>query len=61
METTPDGGGRFTSVTLRPLVTIASPEMEDAALDAHREASQKCFIANSVSFPVLHEPRVVIG
>lgn len=61
METTPDGGGRFTSVVLRPLVTITSMEMMDAAIDAHREASAKCFIANSVNFPVLHEPRVTIA
>lgn len=61
METTPDGGGRFVSVTLWPVVTIASAEMAEAALAAHHEASQKCFIANSVNFPVLHEPRVVVA
>ncbi|QEO10342.1 OsmC family protein [Protaetiibacter larvae] len=53
----PDGGGRFTSATLRPVVTIAEGDVEDA-LDAHREASEKCFIAASVNFPVHHEPRI---
>lgn len=61
MRTTPDGGGRFVSVTLRPRVTVASADMVDAALAAHREAREKCFIANSVDFPVLHEPSIVIA
>ena len=61
LEQTPDGGGRFTSATLRPTVTVASAEMVEAAIDAHHEASSKCFIANSVNFPVGHEPSVVIA
>ncbi len=61
MAQTPDGGGHFTSVTLRPVVTVASADMVDAAIAAHGEASAKCFIANSVNFPVRHEPRVVVG
>ncbi len=61
MEQTADGGGRFVSVTLRPVVTVASADMVEAAIAAHREANQKCFIANSVNFPVLHEPRVLVG
>ena len=61
MEQTPDGGGHFVSVTLRPIVTVASAEMVPAAVDAHHEASKKCFIANSVNFLVLHEPKVVVA
>lgn len=61
MEQTGDGGGRFTSVTLRPLVTVESADMVDAAGAAHLEASEKCFIANSVNFAVHHEPRIVVG
>jgi organic hydroperoxide reductase OsmC/OhrA len=61
MVTTPDGGGRFTSVTLRPVVTVASAQMESVALQAHHEASMKCFIANSVNFPVRHEPTIVVA
>jgi organic hydroperoxide reductase OsmC/OhrA len=47
-----DGGGRFTRVTLRPRVTV--DEGSDAALARalHDEAHRRCFIANSVSFPV---------
>src|SRR6185312_388309 len=58
MTQTPDGGGRFTGVTLRPVVTVQSVAMVDAAMAAHNEASLKCFIAASVNFPVLHEPEI---
>ena len=51
-------GGRFTEVVLRPVVTVASPTMVDAAMIQHAAAHQACFIANSVNFPVRHEPRV---
>ena len=61
MEQTDDGGGRFTSVTLRPVVTVASAGMVDVAMEAHQEASEKCFIANSVNFAVHHEARVDVG
>ena len=57
MEQTADGGGHFTSVTLRPVVTIASGDPA-LALELHREASTKCFIASSVNFPVSHEPEI---
>jgi len=50
-----DGGGRFTEVVLRPQVTVASPQMTDSAASLHQEAHTKCFIANSVNFPVRHE------
>jgi len=53
-----DGGGRFESVTLRPDVIIASDSSVEQALAAHESAHAKCFIANSVSFPVRCEPKV---
>ncbi len=53
-----DGGGRFTEVVLRPRVIIASPEMAEAAASLHKQAHAKCFIANSVNFPVRHEPAI---
>jgi organic hydroperoxide reductase OsmC/OhrA len=55
MQQTADGGGHFTSATLRPVVTISSGDPELARM-IHAEASAKCFIANSVNFPVAHEP-----
>ncbi|MES2093983.1 MAG: OsmC family protein [Actinomycetota bacterium] len=58
MEQTADGGGHFTSVTLRPVVTISAGD-PDLALALHHDASLKCFIANSVNFTVGHEPRMI--
>jgi len=58
MTETSDGGGRFTEVTLRPVVEVADPAMVDKALALHEQAHSVCFIANSVNFPVRHEPAV---
>jgi organic hydroperoxide reductase OsmC/OhrA len=58
MRSEADGSGRFTEVVLHPEVTVADDSMLEAALAAHRRANQLCFIANSVSFPVRHEPTV---
>ncbi len=60
MAETTDGGGHFTEVVLRPRVTVAEPAMADAAQALHEEASEKCFIASSVNFPVRHEPTVTM-
>ena len=60
MQTTADGGGRFTSATLRPIVTISAGDPA-LALELHHEASTKCFIASSVNFPVGHEPTIVVA
>jgi organic hydroperoxide reductase OsmC/OhrA len=58
MEETVDGGGRFRHVVLRPEVTITSGSDAAKARELHAEAHAKCFIANSVNFPVGHEPRI---
>ena len=50
------GGGRFESVTLRPIVTIADPAHAGGALALHDTAHDRCFIASSCSVPVRHEP-----
>ena len=52
------GGGAFTEVVLRPRVVVAEASMIDAALAAHAQAHDWCFIANSVNFPVRHEASV---
>jgi organic hydroperoxide reductase OsmC/OhrA len=59
MVQTADGGGHFTSVTLRPRVTVSGGDAA-LALALHAQASTKCFIAASVNFPVLHEPEIVV-
>jgi len=54
-------GGRFTSVVLRPRVTVAEASMVEVAEAIHREASSNCFIAASVGFPVAHEPTTLVA
>ncbi|WP_280267664.1 OsmC family protein [Nocardia wallacei] len=49
---------RFLQVTLRPRVTITDPAHTDAARELHAEAHKRCFIANSMNFPVDHEPTI---
>ena len=53
-------GGHFTSVVLRPVVTISAGDPE-VARSIHAEASELCFIASSVNFPVLHEPVIRVS
>lgn len=60
MEEDGEGGGRFTGVQLRPVVTVASPDTVDRAEDLHHEAAAKCFVASSVNFPVTHSPRIQV-
>ncbi|MCA1942350.1 MAG: OsmC family protein [Yonghaparkia sp.] len=57
-------GGRLIEATLRPVVTLAAHHTDEDASRAaalHHRASELCFIANSVSFPVGHEPTTVIA
>lgn len=58
MEENADGAGRFRSVILRPEVTVAPGSSIAKARQLHELAHAKCFIANSVNFPVEHEPRI---
>jgi len=58
MEETTDGSGRFVSVTLRPEITVATGSDMAKARELHGVAHAKCFIANSVNFPVQHEPEI---
>jgi organic hydroperoxide reductase OsmC/OhrA len=50
------GGGKFTEVVLNPLVTITEKSAIKEASALHQKANQLCFIANSLNFPVLHQP-----
>ena len=53
-------GGRFVSVTLNPVVTVTESSMTDKANALHEEANKKCFISNSVNFPVNHKPQCLL-
>jgi organic hydroperoxide reductase OsmC/OhrA len=56
-----NGGGAFREVVLRPRVVVADESMVDAATAAHAQAHDWCFIANSVNFPVRHEPTITVA
>ena len=56
MEETEDGGGRFVEVTLRPEITVTAESDIETAKRLHHDAHEKCFIANSMNFPVGCEP-----
>jgi organic hydroperoxide reductase OsmC/OhrA len=53
-------GGRFTRVILHPVVTVSAPVDAELFATLHHEAGVACFIANSVNFPVHHEPRLLV-
>lgn len=58
MEETADGSGRFERVVLRPEVTVAPGSDIAKARGLHDVAHARCFIANSVNFPVQHDPAI---
>jgi organic hydroperoxide reductase OsmC/OhrA len=59
MEVGRDGAGRFKSVVLRPTVTVATGSDLGLARALHEPAHGKCFIANSVNFPVMCEAEII--
>jgi len=61
MEVGRDGVGRFTGVVLHPTVTVAKGSDAERARTLHKPAHEKCFIANSVNFPVECEPEIVVA
>ena len=59
MKENPDGSGQFTEVTLHPMVKVKDSSMIEKANQLHKRASELCFIARSVNFPVHHSPTTV--
>jgi organic hydroperoxide reductase OsmC/OhrA len=59
MEVGRDGVGRFKGVVLHPTVTVTAGSDVERARTLHKPAHEKCFIANSVNFPVECEPEIV--
>lgn len=57
----PDGGGRFVEITLGPRIVVRPGDDLDRALELHQEAHAKCFIANSVNFPIYCAPEIRHG
>lgn len=60
MEEADDGSGRFSMVLLRPEVAITRASHVEKSHHLHEAARRMCFIANSVNFPVRHEPKIVV-
>lgn len=61
MVTDARGGGKFTEVVLRPRVTIRDATQLEIATQLHDTAHELCFIANSCSVPIRHEPNLSAG
>jgi organic hydroperoxide reductase OsmC/OhrA len=57
LEVGPDGGGHFTEATLRPRVQVSEGSLDEARR-LHESAHERCFVANSVNFPVKCEPMI---
>jgi organic hydroperoxide reductase OsmC/OhrA len=49
------GGGRFTEVILRPVVTVVEGADEALAMSLHDAAHNLCFIANSCTAVIRHQ------
>jgi organic hydroperoxide reductase OsmC/OhrA len=60
MIETATGGGRFSAVTLYPVVTVSESSMVDKANELHHKANELCFIANSLNFKVDHQPKCIV-
>lgn len=60
MQTSADGGGRFTSVVLHPRVVLANADQLELAESLHEQAHRLCFIANSCNFPIEHLSEVTV-
>ena len=61
MELRPDGSGAFTRVVLHPRVMVSADSDAGRAAHLHETAHAMCFIANSVSFPVGTEPKILVS
>ncbi len=48
--------GKFTEVTLNPIVIVSDANMIEKAIALHDKANEFCFIANSCNFPIHHKP-----
>ena len=53
-------GGYFTGITLNPRVTIAAGGDADLARRLHETAHEKCFVANSVNFPIACMATIIV-
>lgn len=50
--------GRFTEIVLHPKVVIRIGDDRELAARLHHAAHEKCYVANSVNFPIRCEPMI---
>lgn len=55
-----DGSGQFSSVTLKPSVTITDVSKAKLAEKIHGDVGAMCFIARSINVPIYHEATIKI-
>lgn len=55
-----NGGGRFTDITLHPVVTVTDEAMVGTAERLHVDANSNCFVASSLALPVRHDVTTVV-
>lgn len=60
MVETENGSGKFSEITLFPVVTVTEQSMVEKAKELHQQANKMCFIANSCNFPIKHEVSVFV-
>ncbi len=56
-----EGGYRFTRVTIRPTLTIASEEGRERGLRLLEKAEKACLVSRSLQSQILLEPQVVLS
>lgn len=56
LQETENGNGKFTSITLNPIVTVTEKAMIEQATKLHKKANEFCFVSNSLNFKVDHQP-----
>lgn len=50
---------KFVKVILHPRITIKKGGDIEKAIALHHDANAKCFISNSVNFPIEHQPEII--
>ncbi len=56
-----EGGFRFAEVTIKPVLTIASPEDEERGLKLMEKAEKACLISRSINATRKLEPKVLVA
>lgn len=59
MVVDPSGSGFFQEAVLNPVITLTDPLQIDLAKSLHIKAHEKCFVANSINFPLKINPTFV--